>query len=272
MNTLELLHKYGFTTQKSLGQNFLADEKVLEHIITAADIQPTDEILEIGPGLGVMTKSLCKKAKSVSAIEKDERLLPILKAELKTFQNFHLIHQDALEYQPNFTKYKIVANIPYYITSPLINHFLLHQFKQQKPLPSSITLLTQKEVAEKICNKKNKLSVLAINIKIFGSVEIIDFVPAKSFIPAPKVDSAIIKITPFQKITITGNIDNFLKVVHSGFSQPRKKIHNCLSRALQIPSEEIHQLLNSLNINPNLRAEDLLIEDWDLLTKKVFDA
>ncbi|OGJ55266.1 ribosomal RNA small subunit methyltransferase A, partial [Candidatus Peregrinibacteria bacterium RIFOXYB2_FULL_41_88] len=184
--------------KKSLGQNFLNNQETLASIISAADLNKNDQVIEIGPGHGVLTEELVKNAGSVTAIELDADLIPELKCKFLQDQNFKLINQNALEFTPPKTPYKLVANIPYYITSPIINHFLREQRPESRP--TLIVLLVQKEVAEKICAKDGSLSVLAIQVHLFGHPEIIATVPASHFTPAPKVDSAIIKITVDKQI------------------------------------------------------------------------
>lgn len=282
MNIQELLNKYNFHTKKSLGQNFLHDEYFLHEIADAGNITPDDTIVEIGPGLGPLTDLLCEKAARVIAIEKDPTLIPILQDRFSEQSKLELINQDALEFNPTDHKlinYKIIANIPYYITSPLINHFLKNQFLSDTPNPpSTLVLLTQKEVAEKICPPK-KLNVLALNIQTFAKAEIIDFVPATAFIPAPKVDSAIIRITPHEEPIISQELlPYYFQLIHSTFSQKRKKISNTLAKNIlsapnpkpipRLQPEEINTILSNAEISPDFRPENLTIQDWKNLAKE----
>ncbi len=279
----DILKQYGFYTKKSLGQNFLDDQSILETIAAAGDIQPTDTIIEIGPGLGTLTELLCQQAKQVIAIEKDSTLIPIIEDRLKQYDNLKIIEADALQFNPTeLESYKIIANIPYYITSPLINHFLKDIYTKPKTLdpsflaPSLLVLLTQKEVAEKICAANNKMSVLALNVQTFATAEIIENVPATAFVPPPKVESAIIKITPYKKpIIATDLLDTYYQLIHAGFHQKRKKIAKSISNNLlsapgpkpipQISHEKIKELLIKANIDPNRRAETLKIDEWTML-------
>ncbi|OGJ50965.1 ribosomal RNA small subunit methyltransferase A [Candidatus Peregrinibacteria bacterium RIFOXYB2_FULL_32_7] len=269
-----ILQKHKLWANKSLGQNFLIDSDILQKIITAGNLSKNDTVIEIGPGLGSLTQELCKNAGKVIAIEKDSNLIPILKETTKEFKNLTILNQDALKFEINKTnEYKLIANIPYYITSPLINHFLRSEFISNKDpkLPKLIVLLIQKEVAEKICRLKKykqKHSVLSLNIHLFGEPEIISLVPKESFYPAPKVDSAILKIRIFKEInkdTLSYISTDFFKFIEAGFSNPRKKIHNSLSRGLQIPTEKIIEILKKANIDPNRRSETLEIEEWKRL-------
>lgn len=259
----DLLKKYNLEPKKGLGQNFLADENVLQKIVQTSDLKASDCIVEVGPGLGILTKELASKAKKVVSIELDKSLITLLNNEIATFENIELINMDALDYDPPKENYKLIANIPYYITSPLISHFLTNKNK-----PDKIVLLTQKEVAEKICAKAKKLNVLAIHVQIFGTPKIISKISAQSFYPAPKVDSAILSVDIHKEPLIESEkIQSFLKIVHAGFSHKRKTILNALTRKLaDLTKEEIEIKLNKCNVSPNARAQHLSIEDWKCLT------
>ena len=241
------------SAKKSLGQNFLNNEETLQKIVAAADLKPTDHIVEIGPGKGALTTQLIKKAKQVTAIELDDRLIPFLNKKFDNKPHFTLLHQDALTFAPPETPYKLVANIPYYITSPLINHFLREQSPSKRP--TEITLLVQKEVAEKICAHDGKMSVLAMQVHLFGTPQLIAIVPPEHFDPAPKVDSAILHIKLHKKPHIPNEeIPKFFKTIHRAFAQKRKKLTNNLNIDPQI--------LTELGIDKNARAETLSLNDW----------
>lgn len=245
---IELLKKYKLYTKKSLGQNFLTSESALEAIIKAADIQNSDHIVEVGPGLGVLTTKLAEKAKTVTSIEIDSSLLPLLKETLSTHENIKLLNEDALQFRPPEKPYKLVANIPYYITSPLINHFL-----QSENPPQTTTILVQKEVAEKACQLEPKASILSLQIALFGTAEIIETVKAESFFPPPKVDSAIIHIKTHGKFQ-KPRAKQILSLAKRAFSNKRKKLSNTV----------LNKIENS-PIDPNLRPEVLSIKDWQTL-------
>lgn len=273
----QILKLHGAHAKKSLGQNFLVDKDALHKIVEAGDIKPDDQVLEIGPGLGTLTNEILKKTSHLISLEMDAEIIPILSVNMQNLhtedelKNWQLINTDALKFDIDNSHlkpgYKIIANIPYFITSPLLRNFLKDQYLQasennisteQTIVPSIIVFLIQKEVAEKITDKK-KESVLGLNIKVFGSPEIIATVPASSFHPAPKVDSAILKITVFDKPKIDPSkidLDKFFKIIEHGFSSPRKKLRN------NLPEE----VLIKAGINPNLRAEKLTIEDWGKIT------
>lgn len=250
--------------KKSLGQNFLKDESVLARIVEAADISPTDHIIEIGPGKAALTHHLLPLAEKVTAVELDDRLIPLLHEEFKDDANFELIHGDALTFTPPSTPYKIVANIPYYITSPLLNHFLLEQFQSGNP-PQTIVFMVQKEVGEKIMAPKGRHSLLSLQVHLFGEPEYICTVPSSAFDPAPKVDSAVIKITVAPKPKINADLQKLFWLFKVSFAQKRKKLSKNLAAVLRIKPAEAGKLLDDIGIDPNVRAEALTIEDWQQL-------
>jgi 16S rRNA (adenine1518-N6/adenine1519-N6)-dimethyltransferase len=248
---LYLLDKHHLRPNKSLGQNFLLDENVLDKIVEAADIQPDDEILEVGPGLGVLTRKLVEKAKHVTAIELDRGLVALLERENEQLKNVNFLHQNALDYDPpKEGDYKLVANIPYYITSPLISHFLMADNR-----PTKIVVLIQKEVAEKICAPEGKLNVIALHVQIFGKPRIVTHVSPGSFYPAPKVDSAVLEIDVYDKPVIDDYMKLY-KIIHRAFGQKRKKLTNSLP--------DMKDKLIELGLG-SLRPERLTLEDWERL-------
>jgi 16S rRNA (adenine1518-N6/adenine1519-N6)-dimethyltransferase len=250
--------------KKRLGQNFLHDLGVLSKIIEAGELSEKDTVVEIGPGRGFLTDELVKKAGHIIAVELDEDLLPGLKAGYLTHKNFTLVHGDALKFTPPTETYKLVANIPYYITSPLLNHFLVEQFTGGNP-PALLVVMVQKEVAEKIIAKKGKHSVLSLQVHLFGDPELVCPVPKQAFRPIPQVDSAVIKIRVNKEPKIKGDLKKLFWLFHISFAQKRKKLTNNLSSALRKPAPEIRELLTSLQINPDIRAEDLNMEEWQKL-------
>lgn len=256
---------------KSLGQNFLIDQRVLEKIISSADIKPTDVILEVGPGLGILTYALAKKAKRVVTIEKDETMVKILSETIKNLKNVDVFNEDILKLYPTSDKYalgseyKIVANIPYYLTSPLIRKFLECDLQ-----PKEIILMIQKEVAQRICSKTPDMNLLAVSVQFYADAKIISTVSKNCFWPAPKVDSAIIKITPKEKYNISPDL--FFKVVKAGFSHPRKQLVNNLTslkylNGVKLTKDKISDLLTKIGVTPNQRAETMSIENWVALSK-----
>jgi 16S rRNA (adenine1518-N6/adenine1519-N6)-dimethyltransferase len=246
--------------KKSLGQNFLINKGTLNKIINAANIEPNDHVIEIGPGHGVLTKELVKQAKNVTTIELDDRLIPELEETFKDTSNIKICHQDALDFTPPKTPYKLVANIPYYITSPILNHFLREQ--PQKQRPTHLVLLVQREVAQKICASDGDLSVLALQVQLFGKPKIITKVPPTHFRPAPKVDSAILRITPHAPLIQDKDIPSFFTLIHAGFAHKRKKLIRNLEKIPNITKETLNPLFESLNLDSNIRAQELTLTDW----------
>lgn len=257
----EIFKQYNIKPSKKLGQNFLVDRNVLKKIIHAANLNSDDIVLEIGPGLGVLTIELAKRVKKVIATEKDRRMCEILKKVLKNYKNVEIINKDILDVgystshitTSHIKHYKLVANLPYYITSPVIRKFL-----ETKNKPELMILMVQKEVGQRIC-AKFKMSLLSVAVQFYSKPEIISYVSKKSFYPQPKVDSAIIKITPKPIPKI--NTKKFFNLVKKGFSSKRKMLKNNL---------RINEsILEELRLNPKIRAENLSIQDWLKLFHKL---
>ena len=260
--------------KKSLGQNFLKDNAALGKIVSAAGIGPSDFVLEIGPGFGVLTKELVKRAGRVEAIELDRDLFLRLKLNLLTPdgrfpENLQMIEGDALKFPLPEKPYKLVANIPYYITSPILNHFLQPQTPAERR-PELIVILVQKEVAEKVCAGAGNHSVLSLQVQIFGKPELLGIVGKNSFSPPPKVDSAILRITPYPE-PLVRDLKTFFRLIHSAFSQKRKTLLNSL-RVLNLPKEKIAELLEKSGIKPLARPQELDIPDWLRLAENLPNA
>jgi len=269
-----LLKKYEISPSKRLGQNFLVNEGVLRKIIETANLKKEDVILEVGPGIGNLTLELAKRVKKVIAVEKDPHLVRILNEELriKNIKNVKIIQGDILKIKIQYStfdirhSYKVVANIPYYLTSPLIRKFL----ENTEVRPLEMILMVQKEVAQRICAKPPEMTILAVSVQFYSKPKIISYVSKKSFWPSPKVDSAILRIAPLinaDRRLI--NADLFFKIVKAGFSQPRKQLVNNLSKGLKMEKEKIKNWLLKNGIQPEQRAETLKIEDWLNLTKSL---
>jgi len=259
----ELLAKHGAKPSKTMGQNFLVHRPTLDKIIEAANIKNTDTIIEVGPGLGTLTQELAKKAKKVIAIEKDGGMVEILKETLAGFSNVEVAQGNVLEisnFKFQISNYKVAANVPYYITSPIIRMFL-----EAKNQPEEIVLMIQKEVAQRICAKPGDMSILAASVQFYANAKIISKVSKECFWPKPNVDSAIIKITPKKEVPAV-NPELFFKVVKAGFLHPRKQLINNLTKGLIIHREQVNSWLLENNINPLQRAETLSIQDWISLT------
>lgn len=265
LNASALLKKYGLRADKKLGQNFLQDPMALEAIAAAAAIQPSDTVLEIGPGLGSLTRHLAVAARRVVAVELDADLIPPLEAVTKPYDNIHIIHGDILKIAPGElvgeSGYLVVANIPYYITSAIIRHLL-----ENEPKPRRIVLTVQKEVAERICAGAGDMSLLALSVQVYGQPRIAKRIPAGAFFPPPRVDSAVLSIDIYPSPKIQPEwLDTFFKLIKAGFSQKRKTLRNSLSSGLHMPSKEVEDLLTKAGIDPMRRAETLSIEEWQVL-------
>lgn len=256
MTNVQILKKYNIRPSKKLGQNFLIDKSVLKKIINVADLKSDDTVLEIGPGLGILTSELAKRVKKVIAAEKDKRLCEALKNILKDYKNVKIVNKDILGFKFQVSSFKLIANLPYYITSPVIRKFL-----EIKNPPKLMVLMVQKEVAQRICAKPPKMSLLTVAVQFYAKPEIISYVSKKSFYPEPKVDSAIIKILPK---AVPNKIDTkkFFKLVKAGFSSKRKFLINNLSRELKIVNCKLKIVFDQIKLGQKLRAENLSIKDW----------
>jgi len=270
-NVQKLLKNYGIRPSKKMGQNFLIDEKTFDKILKVADLSKNDIVLEIGPGIGNLTAKLAQKAKKVLAIEKDKKMCEILKKELKNqnIENVQIINEDILKINYDFITrwfngcdYKLVSNLPYYVASAVIRKFL--EFKKS---PKLMILMIQKEVAQRICAKPTKMSLLAVSVQFYARPKIVSYVSKKSFWPEPKVDSSIIKIIPLKTKASKIFTEKFFKIVKAGFSHPRKQLTNNLAKELKLEKEGIKRWLLEKNIEPSQRAETLSVENWKKLTK-----
>lgn len=280
-----ILRQHGIHPSKERGQNFLIDQNALSKIVKAAELDKNDNVLEVGPGLGVLTEELVKKAGQVISVELDKKLIFYLKQKFKRINNLDIIDSDILkiknaEINKNFEskKYKVVANLPYNITKPVLRKFLDYE-----PKPELIAVLVQKEVAEKIAAQNKKHSILSLSVLFYGQPEIVDYVPSKSFYPAPKVDSAILKIKirpglpPEAKQVLSNqeiknfNQKRFWQIIKFGFSSPRKQLQNNLSAGLKISNQDIKNILEKCDLTEKIRAEDLSLENWFKIYQQVID-
>jgi 16S rRNA (adenine1518-N6/adenine1519-N6)-dimethyltransferase len=272
--TKRLLRRFGLRARKGLGQHFLIDREVLDLATAAAELTTDDLVIEVGPGLGVLTRELARRVGWLFAIELDSKLAAILQNDLASFDNVRVINADILEINPasllsgvpvSFPKlaggppsYKVVANLPYYITSPVLRHFLEADIK-----PRLMVLMVQREVAEAIIAGPGRMSVLGVSVQFYGKPEIISRVPASCFYPAPEVDSAILRIAVYPRpaVAVT-DVGSFFSLVRAGFSAPRKQIVNSLSQGLRLPKTEVLPFLREAKIAPERRAETLTLEEW----------
>jgi 16S rRNA (adenine1518-N6/adenine1519-N6)-dimethyltransferase len=266
----ELLDKYNLRPRKGLGQNFLADPNILRKIVEAADLAPDATVLEIGPGLGMLTRFLSRAAGRVVAVELDEALFGLLRQELSGLPNLELVQGDILQLDvgglvegPSYT---VVANLPYYITSAAIRHV-----QEASPPPQRIVLTVQREVAERIVAAPGELSLLAVSVQFYGRPRIVARIPAGAFVPPPKVDSAVVRIDthPAPPVEVA-DVEAFFRVVRAGFGQKRKQIKNSLAAGLGLPGGEAAAALARAGIDPQRRAQTLGLAEWAELTREIY--
>lgn len=249
-------------TKKHLGQHWLRDRFVLDHIADEADVNEHDTVLEVGPGLGTLTSILLARAKQVVSVEFDEDLARKLPGQFPG-KNLQVVHSDILQFDTSKLPvgYKVVANVPYYITSKIIQKCMTDANR-----PSVVTLLIQKEVAERVAAQPGDMSILAVSAQLYAEVSLGDIVPAELFTPPPKVDSQVVTLRT-REFALPDGVDEklFFRVVKAGFSAKRKKLRSSLSGGLAISKPDAETLLNSAGISPESRAEDLSVKDWKLL-------
>ncbi|MDD5623641.1 MAG: 16S rRNA (adenine(1518)-N(6)/adenine(1519)-N(6))-dimethyltransferase RsmA [Candidatus Peribacteraceae bacterium] len=251
---------HGLRLNTDLGQHFLLDASILDHIVETALIKKDDTVVEIGPGIGVLTRKLLERAGSVIAIELDGRLIPLLREFTGENAALTVTQGNALHIAMPSTPYKVVANIPYHITSPLLRHLFL----ESTTTPSALTLLIQREVAEKICDREDA-GILTILVGLFGKPRIAGLVPPEAFLPPPKVDSAILHIECFGE-PLTGReiMERIFKLVKIGFGQKRKMLSNTIGRF-----SWGMELLERASIDPKRRPQTLSVEEWIALAKEM---
>ena len=282
----------GVPAKKSLGQNFLADRSYLAPILDAAEVGSSDAVLEIGPGKGVLTEALAERAGCLVAVELDDRLIEPLRQQFAGRPHVHIVHGDILEQAPGRLvadacgkgreigdwrleishsptsnlqspiSYKVVANLPYYITSAVLRHLL----EAAQP-PTSAVVMVQWEVAQRICAAPGDMSLLAVSVQFYAEPRIVQCVPAAAFSPRPKVDSAILHLRVRPQPAVAMDPARFFAVVRAGFSQKRKQIHNSLAAGLQLDKATVQQWLANAGIDPARRAETLSLDEWGVLCR-----
>lgn len=268
LNIPALLRSHGLNPKKGLGQNFLVDSAVLDRIVAGAEIPPEAEVLEIGAGLGSLTRVLALAARHVTAVELDRQLIPMLKEVLRPYPNVTIVEGDILELEPaklmDAQGYLAVANIPYYITSAIIRHLLDSPVK-----PGRLVLTMQREVAERICAQPGDMSLLALSVQVYGNPYPVARIPAGAFYPPPTVDSVTLRVDLYPQPAIpTIYLDSFFRLARAGFSQKRKMLRNSLSAGLGWPAQKTAELLQTVQIDPMRRAETLTISEWGRLTEE----
>ena len=268
MSARNLLAQYGLEPKKGLGQNFLTDEGVLDKIVAAAELSSDDTVLEVGPGLGHLTRLLARQAGRVIAVELDGRLLPILRDQLAGYDNIELIQGDILELFlssllfPLSSEYKVVANLPFYITSAVLRRFLTGE-----PSPIRMVVTVQCEVAQRITAQPGDMSLLAVGVQFYGRPRVVARIKAGAFYPRPEVNSAVVRIdrhsTPPVKVS---DAEAFFTVVRAGFAQRRKQLRNSLTAGLRRPQATIVAALKSAGVDPRRRPETLSLPEWAAIT------
>ena len=273
-NTIDVLQKYNFNFQKKFGQNFLIDTHVLEKIVSSAQIQKDDMVLEIGPGIGTLTQYLCEQARKVVAVEIDKNLIPILEDTLSDYSNIRIIQEDILkvdikklaEEENEGRPIKVVANLPYYITTPII----MGLFESQVPI-DSITIMVQKEVAQ----RTKEYGALSLAVQYYAKPEIVANVPPNCFIPRPNVGSAVIRLTRHLEPRVEVRDEKLMfRLIRASFNQRRKTLQNGIknSSELQFSKEQVAAALHEMKLSENVRGETLTLEQFarlsDLLGKE----
>ena len=272
-----IMKKYNITANKNYGQNFLIDENIVNDIITGAQVNKDDLIIEIGPGLGTLTSLLLEKAGKVICVELDKKMINVLKERFILYNNFELLNNDILkvdlnklisESKTNLKNVKVVANLPYYITTPIIMKLL-----EDKLDLTSITVMVQKEVAERLAgiHGGKEIGSITYSINYYTNPEIIINVPRNSFIPTPNVDSAVIKFDILKEPKIkVSNEELFFKVIKFSFLQKRKTLINSLSNSGLVSKESLEKILNDLNIDLKIRAEQLTLEQFGKISDYIY--
>lgn len=276
-NTIEVLQKYRFNFQKKFGQNFLIDTHVLDKIIDASGVTEDDFVLEIGPGIGTMTQYLCERAREVVAVEIDKNLIPILSDTLKNYSNVTVINEDILmldicklaEEKNQGKPIKVVANLPYYITTPII----MGLFESHVPI-DSITIMVQKEVAERMQEKpgSKEYGALSLAVQYYAKPEIVANVPPNCFMPRPNVGSAVIRLTRHEKPPVEVEDEKLMfRIIRASFNQRRKTLANGLNNSpeIHLPKEVIQESIVSLGVPENIRGEALSLEQFAELSNEI---
>ena len=286
----ELLRRHGLHLKKGLGQNFLADPVHLDRIVAAAELTPDEVVVEVGPGVGTLTARLASQAGRVVAVELDAGLLPALHETLAPYANVTVVQGDILQLDPGqlsmfnnqwpivtdqpsansdssltldncpltIDHYKVVANLPYYITSAVIRHLLT-----ATPPPALLVLTVQREVAQRIVAQPPDMSLLAVSVQFYARPEIVARIPAGAFYPPPKVDSAILRLRPWSQPHVdVPDVDAFFAVARAGFGQRRKQLRNSLRANLALTQEQIDAMLGAAGVDPQRRAETLTLAEW----------
>lgn len=263
---LPRLRAQGLAPRKGLGQHYLTDANILAAIVAAAELPPDAVVIEVGPGPGTLTAALLPHVGRLIAIELDDHLAPMLVEHFRDWPAFHLIHADALEVTPRqalettggLAPYFVVANLPYYITSPLLRHFL----EADLP-PARSVVMVQMDVAQRIAAQPPEMSLLAVAVQVYARPTLVRRLPPGAFIPPPKVDSAVLRLDPHPSPLVSPEQrQGFFALVRAGYGQKRKTLRNSLAAGMGLPSQTIEAALYAAGLNPQQRAQELSIADW----------
>jgi 16S rRNA (adenine1518-N6/adenine1519-N6)-dimethyltransferase len=261
---MDLVRRYQIDPKRSLGQNFLIDEGYLDKVAASAELTSADAVLEIGPGPGTLTERLAAQAGTVVAVELDDRLIDLLHSRFADRPAVRIVHGDILDlrpadlFVPPAPSFKLVANLPYYITSAVLRHML-----ETPPRPTLAVVMVQKEVALRICARPGDLSLLAVSVRFYAAPRLVHTVPAGAFYPRPKVDSAVLRLDVYPEPAVRDvEPERFFRVVRAGFGQKRKQLANSLSAGLALPKPAVRQALEAAEIDPARRAETLDLHEW----------
>ncbi|MFI0608918.1 MAG: 16S rRNA (adenine(1518)-N(6)/adenine(1519)-N(6))-dimethyltransferase RsmA [Anaerolineae bacterium] len=265
-----LLQYYGLKPDKKLGQHFLADAGPVRAAVEAAELGPEDVVLEVGPGLGILTHALSDRAGRVIAVELDARMRKVLADQLGHRANLRVVDADILGVDPadlmgapaeargRLAGYKVVANLPYQITSAVLRHLL-----EARVRPERLVVMVQKEVAERILATPGAMSILAVAVQLYARPSLVQLVPPEAFLPPPNVDSALLRLDVYADLAVpVRDVERFFQVVRAGFGQKRKQLRNSLSAGLSLSTGEATELLLGCGIDPQRRAETLSLEEW----------
>jgi 16S rRNA (adenine1518-N6/adenine1519-N6)-dimethyltransferase len=261
---MDLVRRYQIDPKRSLGQNFLIDEGYLDKVAASAELTSADAVLEIGPGPGTLTERLAAQAGTVVAVELDDRLIDLLHSRFADRPAVRIVHGDILDlrpadlFVPPAPSFKLVANLPYYITSAVLRHML-----ETPPRPTLAVVMVQKEVALRICARPGDLSLLAVSVRFYAAPRLVHTVPAGAFYPRPKVESAVLRLDVYPEPAVRDvEPERFFRVVRAGFGQKRKQLANSLSAGLALPKPAVRQALEAAEIDPARRAETLDLHEW----------
>lgn len=257
------LRRLGLHARKGLGQHFLVDSKALHRIVAAAELGMDDTVIEVGPGLGILTRELAKKAGRVIAVEIDAAMADALRESLSSMHNVDVINADVLEYTPDSSiglgsAYKVVGALPYNIASAVIRHFL-----ESRRKPRIVVAVLQKEVAQAIVASPGDMSLLSVSVQFYGSPKLVCYIPPRSFYPQPKVESAVIRIDVYDRTPLgVSDEPSFFRVVRGGFAAPRKQLRNSLAQGLGVAPSDAAEVLEKADIDYHRRAETLSLDEW----------